>query len=263
MSSRILFALAGLLAATALHAQAPPFETDRPDQTETPAIVPAGWLQFEAGCALERTDSDGGAISAVTMPTTLVKVGLASWAELRLITEYQRIVSDQEDAAPVSGLVPVEVGAKIKLAAEQGLRPRMALLGHVGLPALAHEAFRPASVFGNFRFSMQHTLSARFNLGYNLGAEWDGERPVATGVYTISLGMVINDRTGAFAEAYGFLSDVDEPDNRLDTGLTYLLTDNVQLDASGGVSLLPGQWFISAGISFRAPLKRSQGSGSQ
>ena len=75
--------------------------------------------------------------------------------------------------------------------------------------------------------------------------------------------MVINDRTGAFAEAYGFLSDVDEPDNRLDTGLTYLLTDNVQLDASGGVSLQPGQWFISAGISFRAPLKRSQGSGSQ
>ncbi len=41
----------------------------------------------------------------------------------------------------------------------------------------------------------------------------------------------------------------------MDTGFTYLITNNMQYDISGGLDLKAGtsDWFISSGFSFRLP----------
>lgn len=227
-------------------------EADRPDQTESPAIVPAGWYQFEGGCAHERVDARGTVEG--TLPTVLSKVGLARWAELRVITERSRAPVSEGGQATAHRLVPVEVGAKFRLMEEHGLLPCASLIGHVGLPFTAEEPCRPATAFGNFRFTMQHTLGERFALGYNLGAEWDGDRPVATGIYTLTLGAEATEALGLFVEAYGYINDQESADHRIDGGAVLHLGPDVLLDASSGFSLGEQRWFVSAGLSFRVPV---------
>lgn len=250
--SRSVMLCATVLSSGAAYSQMNPIETDRPDQTESPAIVPAGWYQFEGGCAHERAGAEEPMEG--TLPTVLSKVGLTRWVELRVITERARTLVSEDGKATTHRLVPVEVGAKFRLMEERGVMPCVSLIGHVGLPFTAEAPFRPATAFGNFRFTMQHTLSERFNLGYNLGAEWDGDRPVATGIYTLTLGAEATETLGLFVEAYGCINDMDAADNRLDGGAVFHIGPDVLLDASSGFSLGEQRWFVSAGLSFRVPV---------
>lgn len=58
-----------------------------------------------------------------------------------------------------------------------------------------------------------------------------------------------------FIESYGYMPENSKPDHRADAGLTFLLADNFQLDASGGIGLTKysPDYFISFGFSWRIP----------
>jgi len=90
-------------------------------------------------------------------------------------------------------------------------------------------------------------------LSYNLGAEWNGETPDASFLYTLSVGYLITDKFGAFIESYSFFPEGSKGDHRLDAGLTYKFSPVVQWDISGGIGLndIAPDSFISTGISFR------------
>ena len=240
-----------VLFAAAAPAQMDPLEADRPDQTESPAIVPGGWFQLESGWVRE-TATDGGGSTA--LPALLAKVGLCERVELRLVAE--RVEERPLDGDPgVRGFLPVEVGAKFALCKEQGARPRTSVIAHAGIPGWADKDLRATSAFGNMRFTMQHTLSSRFSLGYNLGAEWSDDTFRITGLYTLTIGAALGERLACFGELYGFVADDAPADHRSDAGITYRLGPDVLLDASGGVSLNgSGTWFIGAGVSFRLPV---------
>ena len=73
----------------------------------------------------------------------------------------------------------------------------------------------------------------------------------------MALGVSITDELSGFAEFFGDagLSRSGGPRNSFDTGLTYLLQDNLQLDFAGGIGLSEeaDDWFITAGFSYRWP----------
>ncbi|MEP6727383.1 MAG: hypothetical protein ABJC98_16310, partial [Bacteroidota bacterium] len=58
-------------------------ETDRPDQTESPFIVPVKWVQFEMGFNFEK---NGPGAHTFVYPTLLSKYGISKRLEFRLIT---------------------------------------------------------------------------------------------------------------------------------------------------------------------------------
>src|SRR5690606_28810729 len=92
-----------------------PIEADRPDQTETPSIVPKGRFQVETGFAYEKLSSSE---NALVTPSILWKYGIIENFELRLITEYRtEEITDQK----INGLLPVVVGFKVKLLDEAGV----------------------------------------------------------------------------------------------------------------------------------------------
>ena len=64
---------------------------------------------------------------------------------------------------------PVELGAKIALFEENGLRPKTYIIGQVGIPFLASKTVRPDNAFYSLRLTMQHSLSSNTALGYNIG----------------------------------------------------------------------------------------------
>ena len=148
-----------------------------------------------------------------------------------------------------------ELGAKFHLWQEGGWIPEAGLLLPVSVPRRADPAFRLA---------LSHSLSDRISFSYNLGAAWESEPDgdqdmdrLSVFQYTITLGIGLSDRTGAFLEVFGDLplSAEGGPEHLLDGGLTYLLRDNLQVDAFGGIGLSQAadDWLVGLGVTLRLP----------
>jgi hypothetical protein len=231
--------------------------TDRPDQTESSTVVPHKSLQIETGFVLENTDNDMINTKSFAYNSTLLRYGLRENFELRLGLEYlgEEIKNKLSDSTnKFSGLSPLYLGFKVKIAEEDGVKPEIAFLGGLVLPFSAEEYFKPSYSAANIRFSFSHTLSERFSLGYNLGAEWDGESPVPGYFYSFVLGAGLTEKTGIFLESFGLLPEEGDAEHLLDGGITYLLLPNLQLDLSGGIGLQNTiDNFISFGLTYRLP----------
>jgi len=232
----------------------PELVTDRPDQTEAPVLVPKGGLQVETGFVYERDRQDGVQKTNFTYNTTLIKYGVNDHFELRFISEFlgERSKIAETPVTHIQGFSPLALGVKIKLSDEKGFWPQAAFIGHINLRTGSKD-FNPNYTSADFRFTFAHTLSERFSLSYNLGAEWNGETPDAAFLYTLSLGYAATERVGVFVESYSFFPEKDKADNRFDCGLTYKFSPVVQWDVSGGVGLnrTAPDYFLSTGLSFR------------
>lgn len=248
MFIRLIYIFLLSAAATSAYAQkADPIQTDRPDQTECPFIVPKKHFQAETGFAYEKINKLS---SSVMLPSCLFKYGISERTELRLITEIER----QEYYNKVNtGLNPVTIGFKTNILQEKGIIPNTSFIGHLTLPTIASCKNKSIYYAPSFRFTMQHTLNSKLSLAYNLGAEWDGETPEPTFIYTLTTGFSINDKIGSFIEIYGFAPQKSSADHRLDAGFTFLLTDNILFDIAGGIGLSPDSptYFLGTGFSFR------------
>lgn len=229
-----------------------PIETDRPDQTETASLVPKGYFQMENGFSIE--DTEPGFI--YTYPSTLWKFGVSENFEIRVITEYINI--QRAPNPDVDGLLPIRVGWKTKLFDQNGWIPKAALLGHISLPGLASEPFRESYFAPDLRLLFLHSFSNRFTISYNVGAEWDGETPRPDFIYSLSFGSAIFHGLGIYVEGYGSVPQQRKDDNelRFDAGLTYLITQNVVADISGGIGITDNapEKYIAVGLSYRFKL---------
>ena len=227
-------------------------ETDRPDQTESPFIVKNKYFQTEIGFNLEKNNG----FRSLIIPTILWKYGLLKKLELRLITEFNSIETPLiiPDGSEVnSGLVPLVVGGKWSLWEEKSLLPKTALLFHLGIPGAASKKFKSSRWAPGFRFAMQHTLSGITSIGYNIGAEWDGESKTPYWIYTLSSGFNIGKRWYSYIELFGAIRNADLPQHNFDTGIGYYINDNLKLDLSSGVDITKNadQHYFAIGVSFR------------
>lgn len=224
-----------------------PIATDRPDQTETPAIVPKGMFQAETGFIFEKENS---ATETIVTPTVLWKYGVNENFELRLITEFS---STETSGEQTSGLAPVLVGFKARLIEEKGIIPQTSIIAHLQIPDLASKDMKAENYAALFRFTMQHTLTDKISLGYNLGAEWDGITPAATFIFTLTTGFSLSDTWGCYTEVYGFAPEEETAYHSFDAGVTYLVSNNFMLDISGGFGITDNapDYFASLGFSFR------------
>jgi len=225
----------------------PCIQTDRPDQTECPFIVPKKHIQIETGFLYEKTDENS---SYLAHPTTLLRWGLTRNFELRLIGE---LVSMRTAPSKTSGLDPMALGFKVKLAEEKGLIPATALICHLNFPFVATEQLKGTYHSPDFRFTMQHTLSESLSLSYNLGMEWDTEFNKSSYIYTLTTGYSISEKFGCYAELYGFLPQNSDGIHSFDAGITYLPKPNLQFDisASYGLTQTASEYYISLGVSYR------------
>lgn len=222
-----------------------PIQTDRPDQTETPALVPDGMFQIETGILYERSQRD----TRMVHPTVLCKYGVNDHVELRLITEWTTGDAD----ADASGINPVMLGMKLKLWDETGWVPTTSLIAHLTLPKVASPGLQATYYAPDFRFSMQHSLPDGFGIGYNVGSRWDGFTAEPIFLYTFSVSKGLSNRWGTFLEVFGFAPQQDTAWHMVDGGLTFLLTRDMMIDVSGGYGLTSDapEFFTSVGFSFR------------
>jgi len=242
----LLFAVNTLIAQ-----ELPPIATDRPDQTESPYVTPPGYIQVETGFNYE---NDRGNWSTLT-PTILSKYGFNERCELRLITEFG---GTGVDDTSITGIQPLVIGFKSRLLDEKGVLPMVSVICHLTTPFLSDKKFKPTYYAPSFRFLLQHGLSDKVSIGYNLGAEWDGETAEPTFIYTFTTAISLSDRMGCYIEAFGFAPQKQTARHQADGGFTYLFSDNAQLDISAGVALTENapDYYTSLGFSFRLPTRK-------
>ncbi|MDV6168185.1 transporter [Flavobacterium sp. DG1-102-2] len=224
-------------------------DTDRPDQTETPSIVPAKRFQMENGFVHQQNAKSE---SELALPTSLWKFGVSKNVELRVDTD---LIYNKSHDSTSTGLSPITAGIKVKLWEEKGFIPMTSLITQVLLPKVASGQLQVKYLAPELRLLFQNSITDDIDLGYNVGMKWDGESTDPTYEYTLSPNISITDKLKAYIEIYGFMPQQKHPEEWFDGGLMFLITKNVQVDISAGYEISAlhkhHQYFESIGFSFR------------
>lgn len=225
----------------------PPIQLDRPDQTECPFITPVNYIQAESGFNIENVSAGRQVLST---PTILWKYGINKKFELRLITE---LITDKSNVVKYRGIAPITFGFKTSLFEEKGIIPKTSFIGHITTATMGSEKFQTKYIAPSFRFTMQHSISDKMVVAYNLGAEWNGVAAAQTYIYTLTTGFSLSEKLGLYTELYGFKTAYTPADHRFDGGFTYLFNNNFIADISGGFGITKNapKNYISLGLSYR------------
>jgi len=236
-----------------------PLVTDRPDATEASSTVGKGVLQIETGGLYESFEENNLKLEGYTYNTTLVRYGILDNVELRVGWDFAEGRAEINGIAldnVSSGLSPLLLGVKVDIAEEKDGMPEVALIGHVFPLFSASTDYRPETTGIDFRFSLSHTLSENSSIGYNIGGQWGDDSSEATAIYTLAYGYSITDKWGMYLELYGDLPEDSSANHFWDGGLTYLVSNDLQLDAYVGSGITKGQdLLVGFGASFRLAKK--------
>ena len=234
----VLVVLAIFVSLNSASAQVEPISPDRPDQTESPHVIPLNSFQVETGVLFEKTVADGLTTKNLTYPSVLLRYGILSNFELRMAVQNVKSTLEFDGASSiVSGMAPLTLGFKMNICDEKGIRPSAGFEINFSLPNLASKEFKNDFVGTSINLALENSITDKFTAGYNIGASWDGNSPEPTFGYSLSLGYEFTKRVSGFAEVYGFMPEKTRADHRFDFGLNYLALNNLIFDASAGAGI--------------------------
>lgn len=219
--------------------------TDRPDQTESSVTVHKGKLQIESGMLFSSFGESPYKVRSTVVPTTLLRYGITDGIELRFVNQFEKI---KEGDVSYSGMNDLEIGAKIQLLKDKDVNTEIAFLTHLVIPS-GSDQFRADQLGTVNKLAISHALSENIGLGYNVGYNYFGEGK-GDFIYSLALGISITDEMSIFFEPYGEIIEFKDFKANFDTGITYLLKDNFQLDFSFGFGLNHTMSFAGAGFSW-------------
>ena len=249
---KIIILLLVCIYVSSLHAQNAAIITDRPDQTESAALVPVGYLQGEHGFVVNFLDFS----NEYPIASTLMRYGINEYFELRF--EVAPVITDATETS--FGINPISMGLKSKLVSQDKFV--LSLITHVQFSKISTKDLHTNYTAIAARLTAAHSINDWWNIGYNAGIEWDGFTPNPYYVYTLTSGFSIGEHCGVFTEVYGNIyysnpaSDIiyDPLDQHyVDAGFTYSPNDDLQFDVSCGTILQTGvtDFFISTGFAYR------------
>jgi len=239
-------------------ASADPLSSDRPGVTNPPSVVAPGAIQLEGGFSFEReTQAVEPHTSTLTLPQSLLRVGLLSFLEARISADGYVYEKRHGDANRSSGS-DLTLGSRARLFDQRGLLPKTALEFDLSLPTgsatVTSDGVDPSgSVLVEWSFGERFVLDANVVLASVTLGKSDPHRAFQVGP-SVSLSASMTRRAGAFVEYYATLSDRGVADEHsVDGGFSWLVDDNLQLDVSAGagVNRAAPDYFVSAGASWR------------
>jgi Putative MetA-pathway of phenol degradation len=235
--------------------------TDRPDVTESPRTVDAGHVQVELSFGAYVRDEEGGVTSegSAVLPFN-VKLGLTNNVDLQLVVApyVRQEVRSDAGSATADGFGDTQLRLKINLWGNDGGDTALAVMPYVQFPT-AGDDLGSDHVQGGVIFPFSAALPAEFSLG--LMGEIDVVRDEANEGYgveflhTVNLNRNIVGPLGGYVEYIG-IAPMDTGGGYLallGTGLTYRLSEDVQLDlgVNFGLSDHADDFEVFAGMSFR------------
>jgi hypothetical protein len=238
-----------------------PLATDRPDFTEASVTVGRGVVQLETGYTYFFDEEGGERVTSNSFPEALLRVGvLAEWLELRVAWNY---ISETTSLAGVSntnsGADDLYLGMKLGLTPQEGVLPEMALMPQMRVPTGA-EGISSEEVLPGLNWLYGWDLNDFLSLGGSTQANRSVDETTSDGylelAQSVTIGYSLAERIGAYTEWFVLAphsADTARTETYFDAGLTFLLSNDVQLDVRAGVGLSEGadDHFVGTGASFR------------
>lgn len=235
-----------------------PLDTDRPDFTEGTSTVPRGHYQLEGGYTFtSQGDEDSSSLGEL-----LLRIGAGDRVEARLgIGSYSRVDTGVSGASTLSGYEDPTVGVKIRLTPDDTNllapgHPQIAILLATSVPIgsddLTADEWQPEG-----KLALGWDFTDRFSLGSTLiyGYPSDGGERFHQFSASLSAGYSLTDRLGAYLEGYGFNKESLDGSSTtyLDTGLSFGISNDVQIDVRVGAGLddPSPNWFAGFGGAVR------------
>lgn len=218
--------------------------TDRPDQTENAQLIAPKAFQIEMGLININSKDNSDKNRDYQLPNIALRYNAFKKLELRFNTALGNV--NIED----TGIQYLDFGAKIALfnLPEKNIYSSLILHNFVYQHDgnnLKNEDFHLIP-----KIAISHSLSSKIGIGYNLGLEYF-ENKINSYLFTASISSSLSDKIGFFLEPYCFLKNGSANEINFNGGLTYLISDDLQLDTSYGIGLNNQMNFLSAGISIR------------
>lgn len=235
---RSLYTCILLLAASALLAQSTPeeelwMEPDRPGMATGTGVMPFKKVMWETGFEAGFGNSE----YSVLLPTTMFRFGITRFAELRI--EYDGTLRRDNTGSWSYEVAPLVLGTKVRIfdgSEQHKWIPKTSLMVNLAIPSTPALA-SAMHVAPSAHLLFSNDVTDWFNIGYNVGVEWDGVQAKPNTFLALCLGFNITDRIGAFIESYNYFTDYGkntDADCGLDGGFTFMVHDRVQLDLYGG-----------------------------
>ena len=243
-----LLTLFSIIASPHAQAQEEALVTDRPDFTESTASVRPGRWQIETGYTYEEVARQ----ELHNLGEALLRIGLTELAELRL--ELPTYVDRRGPLGDSDGLGDAAIGFKLETAAgsdeRRFLEPAMALLVSTTLPTGDSEIGEP-HLQPSVLLALDWAVSDRLGVGSNVGLSYassDGEQ-FAEASFSVALGADLGSDWGGFLEYFAFFPESagGDPTHFVDGGVTYLLSNDFQLDLRLGTEI-GGETDLFAGV---------------
>lgn len=229
-----------------------PIHADHPMQSQSAYLTPRGFFQMEHSFSIE--DTDPGFV--YSYPNSLWKFGVNDNFELRLSTHY--ITIQHEPNPDLNGFLPVAFGFKSRLAEQKGILLKIAFIGQLTFPGIVSEELETTYFGPSLRLVFNNAVSKAFTVNYSVGADWDGESSEPNFTYALAPVLNLTNRFSIFAELYGSQPQREEDyfNIRADAGITYLVSNDFQLEVSAGdgISDDATSRFVAAGFSYRFKL---------
>ena len=204
-------------------------DTDRPHQTDTPHVVPAGHVQVES--ALGELQLGGTLASPADRSARVVlfaddyKIGLVSGVDLQLLFDHAVYVPARSRFEPPG---PLGVRVKLALVEEKGWRPAVTLVPWVFLPVAPSQSLRGGPLlFGGWELPAH--LELEVNAGVLFGAS---PKPPAAVVLASALTYTVVGAFRVFVDVYA-----TGPDVAMGTGALWAFTRDMQVDLGTYVGL--------------------------
>lgn len=237
------------------------FNSDRPSVTESPYTVDAGHFQAEFSLVEYTYDDDRGTrTDAFSVLPVNIRIGLLNNLEGDLIVnpyDYSR-VHTHKSAAVLSGFGDIALRAKLNLWGNEGGATAGGLLPYVAFPT-ASDGLSNHHVEGGLILPFAAQLPGDFALGtmadFQINRNADNSGYGMDLLHSITLAHDLVRGVTAYVE-YAGIAPVRMKQTYLayfDTGVTFALSPNVQLDSgiNIGLSRKADDFTVFTGLSFR------------
>ena len=236
--------------------------SDRPDRTQGPTVVPQGTLQIETGLQYQKDKNHEFLTKEYLYPGALIRIGLLKWAELRLSSEFKKENQEIRKGSlegrldSERGFNNVQIGTKLNLYQGQGAIPDIGFQGNITLP-LGNDSFRPTHVAPEGALLFSNKITDKLDLQYNVGyGKQQGDEEFQGQVYyAVSASLKLSSRLQGYGEFFAEKAKASSAENNVDIGLLVLLLPNLQFDVVAGaeISEAAPDYFVGTGFTWRLP----------
>jgi hypothetical protein len=224
------------------------FNAGRPSKTDTPFTIDAGHYQIEADLFTYTRDvnnKDAIDTKAFQIFIPNLRIGLLNNVDFQIIPQtYNNVRTKPKsgDKNTTSGFGDTTVGMRVNFWGNDGGKTAFGMISSIKFPTNQNNLGNN-SIEGGITFPFAIQLSKNFNLGiqtaFNLNKN-DANPGYNLGfVNSVVVGYQATDKLGTYFELFTDFSTETGSQfiATFDTGLTYLLTENLQLDAGVNIGI--------------------------